>query len=105
MGFGGHEPPVSLHGPAINLSLLHTPTLRFVWPRCEPGPRIAFGYMMSAEQNPLLAPQSPQQKASPWGSKAGPSPLRSLLLSTGYPLGELMNLSTLSFLMFKIVVK
>ena len=27
----GHEPPVSLLGPAINLSLLLTPTLLFVW--------------------------------------------------------------------------
>ena len=29
LGFWGHEPPVSLHCPAVNLSLLQTPTFRY----------------------------------------------------------------------------
>ena len=33
----GHETPVSLHGPEINLSLLQTPTFQFVWPHCASG--------------------------------------------------------------------
>ena len=31
LGSGGYEPPVSLHGPAINLSLLQTLMFWFVW--------------------------------------------------------------------------
>ena len=34
-----HEPPISLHGPAINLSLLHTPMFQFVWPHYASGTR------------------------------------------------------------------
>ena len=30
----GHEPPVSLHGPEFNLSLLQTLMFQFVWPHC-----------------------------------------------------------------------
>ena len=30
-GFVGHEPPVSVQGPAMNFSLLQTPRLQFVW--------------------------------------------------------------------------
>ena len=37
MIFGGHKPPISLHGPAINLSLLQTPMFQFVWPHWESG--------------------------------------------------------------------
>ena len=33
----GHEPPVSLHDPEINLSLLQTLMFRFVWPHCVLG--------------------------------------------------------------------
>lgn len=34
LGFLGHEPPVSLHDPAINLILLQSPTFRPVWSYC-----------------------------------------------------------------------
>ena len=37
--FFEHEPPVPLHGPAINLPLLQTPTFRFVWSHCASGKR------------------------------------------------------------------
>ena len=33
----GHKPPISLNGPAINLSLLQTLMFRFVWPHYEFG--------------------------------------------------------------------
>ena len=36
-GLLGHEPPISLHGFAIKLSLFQTPTFQFVWSHCAPG--------------------------------------------------------------------
>ena len=33
----GHKPPISFHGPAINLSQLQTPMFGFVWPRWGSG--------------------------------------------------------------------
>ena len=47
---------------------------------------------------------APQQKVILWTLKAGPSPLWALPLMTWGPLDELMNLSTLSFLIFKVAV-
>ena len=35
--FGGREPPISLHGPAINFSLLQTLTFGFAWLHCTSG--------------------------------------------------------------------
>ena len=35
--FLGHEPPISFHSPAINLSLLQIPTFWCVWPHCALG--------------------------------------------------------------------
>ena len=37
--FQGMRRLVSLHGPAINLPLLQTPTFQFVWPHCALGTR------------------------------------------------------------------
>ena len=38
--FGGHDPPVSMTSPAINLSLLPNPAFLFVWPHCASVTRI-----------------------------------------------------------------
>lgn len=35
--FWEHKPPFSLLSPTVNLSLLHTPGFRFVWPHCASG--------------------------------------------------------------------
>lgn len=35
--FRGHEPPVSLSGPAVNHSQLQTLSFQFVWPHCVSG--------------------------------------------------------------------
>ena len=37
LGFLGHEPAASLHGPAVSLSLLQTLRFRFVWPQSRVG--------------------------------------------------------------------
>ena len=39
-GFLRHKPPISLHSPAINLSLLQTLTFWCVWPHCALGTQI-----------------------------------------------------------------
>ena len=33
--FGGHKPPIPLHGLATNLFLLQTPMVQFVWAHCQ----------------------------------------------------------------------
>ena len=42
LGFLEQEPPVFLHDPAINLSLLQTLIFQFVWPHCASGAQICF---------------------------------------------------------------
>ena len=32
--FLGHEPPFSLHGPTVNISLLQTLSFQFAWSHC-----------------------------------------------------------------------
>lgn len=62
--FGGHEPPLSLHGPAINRSLIQTPTFQSVWPHC------ASGTQPHADNYYMWIPSAGRRKKG-WRSQAG----------------------------------
>ena len=52
-GFGGQEPPVSLLGPTINLSLLQTPMFRYcLTSPCIWAHKLAFGNIVGILQTP-----------------------------------------------------
>ena len=71
-GIWGQEPPVFLHDPVINLSLLRTLAFRFVWPHCASGTRTCVPLtpllLALADSCPILrgpAQESPPSLPSP----------------------------------------
>ena len=51
--FGGVSHRLSLHGPAVSLSLLQTPMFWFVWPHCALGTRIRVWEQRSSKTKTL----------------------------------------------------
>ena len=65
--FQGKSHLVSLHGPAINLSLLHTLTFQFVWPHCTSGTWTCVNIICGQQELQEMVPairQWPQVRSS-----------------------------------------
>lgn len=55
--FGGHKPPISLHGSVTNLFLLQTPMVQFVWAQCQTLHEVEFGKNVKYEMMFILLPE------------------------------------------------